>query len=380
MRALIDYRPALRERSGIGEYTHELARGLAASFDAATLDLALFSSSWKDRLEIHEPGFDRVRQIDRRWPVRVLNFAWHRAGWPAVERLTGERFDVVHSMTPLLIPSRDAAHVITIADLSFLTDPSWTRAEIRRDYPDLVHAHARRADAIVVMSEHVGAEVRRVIGVDKEHIFVVPAGAPDWTPRRAAPANGYVLFVGTLEPRKNVGVLLDAFEKLSEAGWAGRAGLAGLELVLAGKATDAARPWLDRIAHAPLAGKVRHLGYVDAADRRALYEGASVLVLPSLDEGFGLPVLEAMTLGVPVVASRRGSLPEVLGDAGQLVDAADTQGFAAAIDRVLRDTNFAAACAAKGIARSRQFRWDRAARQTYEAYQHAIAHRRCASA
>jgi len=377
VRALIDYRPALRERSGIGEYTHELARGLAASFDAATLDLAVFSSSWKDRLEIHEPGLDRARKIDRRWPVRVLNFAWHRAGWPSVETLTGERFDVVHSMTPLLIPSREAAQVITIADLSFLTDPAWARAEIRRDYPDLIHAHARRADAIVVMSDHVGAEVRRVIGADAKKVAVIPAGAPDWTPRAAAPANGYVLFVGTLEPRKNVGVLLDAYESLSRRS-AKREG--GPELVLAGKATDAAQPWLDRIARPPLAGKVRHLGYVQAADRRALYEGASVLVLPSLDEGFGLPVLEAMTLGVPVVASRRGSLPEVLGDAGQLVDATDTQGFAEAIDRVLADDGFAAACAARGIERSRQFRWDRAARQTYEVYQQAIAHRRCASA
>ena len=378
MRALIDYRPALRERSGIGEYTHELVRALSAlsaSVGAPALDLAVFSSSWKDRLEIREPGFERVRRIDRRWPVRVLNFAWHRTGWPPVETVAGERFDVVHSMTPLLIPSRSAAQVITIADLSFLTDSTWTRAEIRRDYADLIHAHAQRADAIVVMSEHVGAEVRRVLGVDAKKMAVIPAGAPAWTPRATAPdgpANGYVLFVGTLEPRKNVGVLLDAYERLTDRG--------APELVLAGKATDAARPWLDRIAHPPLAGHVRHLGYVDAADRRALYEGASVLVLPSLDEGFGLPVLEAMTLGVPVVASRRGSLPEVLGDAGQLVEPDDSHGLAGAIDRVLRDADFAASCASKGLARSRQYRWDRAAQQTCDLYERAIAHRRCASA
>jgi alpha-1,3-rhamnosyl/mannosyltransferase len=103
-----------------------------------------------------------------------------------------------------------------------------------------------------------------------------------------------------------------------------------------------------------------------------------VLVLPSLDEGFGLPVLEAMTLGVPVVASRRGSLPEVLGDAGQLVDADDTQGFADAIARVLNDRAFAAGCAARGVERARQFRWDHAAQQTLALYQRAIEHRRCA--
>ena len=158
--------------------------------------------------------------------MRVLNFAWHRVGSPDIETLTGETFDVVHSMTPLLVPSRTAAQVITIADLSFLSDPTWTRAEIRRDYPALVQTHAERADAILVMSAHVGAEVQRVLGVDAQKIAVVPAGAPPWTPRPAAPANGYVLFVGTLEPRKNVGVLLDAYERLA----AGRAGNAAARL------------------------------------------------------------------------------------------------------------------------------------------------------
>jgi len=382
VRALIDYRPALRERSGIGEYAHELVRGLAATIPPQSLDLSVFSSSWKDRLEIRDAGFERVTRIDRRWPVRILNFVWHRLGRPPIEVLSDATFDVVHSMTPLLIPSRHAAQVVTIADLSFLTDPTWTRAEIHRDYPDLIHRHARRADAIVVMSAHVGAEVQRVLGIDAAKIAVIPAGAPAWTPRPAPPANGYVLFVGTLEPRKNVGVLLDAFESLSRSAFALRAsaGQAVPDLLLAGKATDTARPWLERIAKPPLSGRVRHLGYVPAVDRRALYEGASVLVLPSLDEGFGLPVLEAMTLGVPVVASRRGSLPEVLGDAGQLVDAEDASAFADAITRVLGDRAFADTCAARGIERSKQFSWDRTARQTFEVYERAIAHRRCASA
>jgi len=161
VRALIDYRPALRERSGIGEYTHELVRALACGFSADALDLAVFSSSWKDRLEMTDPDLERVQRIDRRWPVRALNFAWHRLETPAIETLAGESFDVVHSMTPLLVPSQTAAQVITIADLSFLTEPAWTRAEIRRDYPALVRSHAGRADAVLVMSEHVGGEVRR---------------------------------------------------------------------------------------------------------------------------------------------------------------------------------------------------------------------------
>ena len=371
MRALIDYRPALRERTGIGEYTHELVRALAGGIAPSDLDISVFSSSWKDRLDIREAGFERVHQVDRRWPVRTLNAAWHRLEWPSVEVLTGEDFDVVQSMTPLLVPTRRAAQVITIADLSFLTDPSWTRAEVRRDYPALVHSHARRADAVVVMSRYVAGEVERVLKIDSERITVVEPGAPAWTPRPAPPAHGYVLFVGTLEPRKNVGVLLDAFERLAMR--------TRVELVMAGKSTPAAASWLERTRKPPLAGRVRHLGYIDAAQRRGLYEGASVLVLPSFDEGFGLPVLEAMTLGVPVVVSNRGSLPEVVGDAGAMVEPDDPQVLADAIERVLRDDAYAAACVSKGRARSREYRWDRAAERTYAVYQRAVA-RRCASA
>jgi glycosyltransferase involved in cell wall biosynthesis len=371
VRVLIDYRPALRERTGIGEYTHELVRSLTAEIPPSGLDLSVFSSSWKDRLNVSDAGLERVGRVDRRWPVRALNFAWHRLAWPPVEALAGRNFDVVHSMTPLLVPARSAARVITIADLSFLTDPSWTRAEVRRDYPALVHQSARRADAIVVMSHHVRAEVERVLNVAAGKISIVEPGAPPWTPRRTAPSGGYVLFVGTLEPRKNVGVLLDAFERLVPR--------TSAELVLAGKATAQSQEWLERIAKPPLAGRVRHLGYIDPAARRAIYEGAAVLVLPSLDEGFGLPVLEAMTLGVPVVTSNRGSLPEVVGDAGPIVDAADSAALADAIGHVLTDSAFAAACAAKGIERSRAYRWDRAAQRTYAVYERAIA-RRCASA
>jgi alpha-1,3-rhamnosyl/mannosyltransferase len=147
------------------------------------------------------------------------------------------------------------------------------------------------------------------------------------------------------------------------------------ELVLAGRDTPAARPWLDRIAHAPLADRVRYLGYVDSAKRRALYEGARLFVQPSFEEGFGIPVLEAMTAGVPVVAANRGSLPEVLGGAGLLIDPQEPGGLAAALARILNDDSFAAACVAKGIQRSQQFRWSETAESVYEVYQRAIEHR-----
>ena len=373
----IDYRPALRDRSGVGEYVYQLARALvavgASGAAPARVELTLFSSSWKDRLVVGA-DLDGAALVDRRIPVRLLNAAWHRLEWPPIETLAGGPFDVVHSPTPLLLPSRRAARVVTIHDLYFLDHPDQTAAEVRRDYPALTKRHAHRADRIIVPSRATAAHVARRLGVDAARISICAHGRPPWQPRAAAPGDGYLLFVGTLEPRKNIGGLLDAYERLI-------AGAPGVPpLLLAGRPTAAARGWLDRIGRPPLAGAVRHIGYVDPGRRREIYEGARLLVLPSFDEGFGLPALEAMTIGVPVVAADRGALPEVVGDAGLLVDPESPDAIASAIRRLLDDGGEAAACASKGIRRSLQFDWAATARGVLDAYRRAIEHRRCASA
>ena len=380
MRVLIDYRPALRERSGSGEYTHQLTKALltsaAAAGTARALAVTLFSSSWKDRLT-RTPELAGAAIVDRRVPVRLLNLAWHRLEWPPVEMLAGNTYDVVHSPHPLLMPARGAAQIITIHDLNFLTHPERTRAEVRRDYAPLARPHAHRADAILVPSAYTAGEVERLLGVARDRIAICPAGAPGWPPRPAAPKDGYVLFLGTLEPRKNIGGLLDAWEQLLAS--ATRDGLKAVpsrrvlpELVLAGRTTGDAAPWLERIGRPPLLGTVRHIGYVSDRDRRALYEGARVLVHPSFDEGFGMTVLEAMSLGVPVVASDRGSLPEVLGGAGLLVDPDRPADIADAIARVLGDEGLAESCAARGVARARAFRWAHTADRVIDAYHAAV--------
>jgi glycosyltransferase involved in cell wall biosynthesis len=377
VRVLIDYRPALRQRSGAGEYTHELVKALLAAhpFDRTTrgLELVLFSSSWKDRLAPPD-DLRGVSVVDRRVPVRLLNLAWHRLGWPPAETLAGGAFDLTHSSHPLLLPARDAAQVITIHDLNFLAHPERTSGEIRRDYVPLTLAHSRRADRILVPSHFTAAEVMRTLGVSPDRIAVCPPGAPDWAPRTAAPADGYLLYFGTLEPRKNVGALLDAYEHLlTGSTGAGRLPPGVIpDLILAGSATGAARPWLNRIAQPPFKGRVRHVGYVEPADRRDLYAGARVLVQPSFEEGFGLPVLEAMTLGVPVVAANRGALPEVLGDAGALVDPQRPADLADAIAALLGSASYAAECSRRGRSRAGLFRWDRTAATVYDTYLQAI--------
>ena len=371
VRVLMDYRPALRSRTGAGEFTHELASALlarTAGDPARAIELTLFSSSWKDRLAL-APELRGAAAIDRRIPVSALNLLWHRLEWPPAESLAGRPFDVVHSSHPLLMPSRQAAQVITIHDLDFLAHPERTQAEIRRDYPALVRRHAARADAIIVPSRFTAGEVARQLAVPPERMAICPPGAPAWSPRPHAPRHGYLLFFSTLEPRKNVGHLLDAYVRLLEDG------PPPPPLVLAGNARPEAAAWLARLAEPPLAGHVRHIGYVPAQEREALYAGATLLVMPSLDEGFGIPVLEAMAAGVPVVAANRGALPEVLDGAGVLVDPLDPADIAAGLRRVYADEATASACRDRGLARAGCFRWAETARTVYDAYVRAIARR-----
>ncbi len=360
----MDYRPALRQRTGAGEYVHRLAQALQARLAPADL-LTLFSSSWKDR---QPPAVVAgARQRDVRIPVSVLNLAWHRFGWPPAEWLAGP-MDIAHSMHPLLMPARRAAQFVTIHDLYFLDHPEQTAAEIRRDYAALAPGHARRAAGVIVPSEHTRQAIVQRLGVPDSRVTVVSPGAPDWAPGPTPAATGPILFVGTVEPRKNVPGLLRAYAALV------RQCPEAPPLVLAGR-TGAGVGDLTSVAGVNLTGRVQLLGYVSDARRETLYREASLLVMPSLDEGFGLPVLEAMTIGVPVVAARRGSLPEVLGGAGLLAEPDDAEGLASAMRQALQDEGTRARMAAAGRARAATYSWSAAASRLYEAYTAALAAR-----
>jgi glycosyltransferase involved in cell wall biosynthesis len=294
---------------------------------------------------------------------------WHRVEWPPVEWLAGEA-DVVHAAHPLLIPSARAARVVTVHDLFFLSHPERTAAEIRRDYAALAASHARRADAVIAVSQYTRRQVVERLGVDAGRVHVCSSGARAWARLGQAPnvpADGYVLFIGTLEPRKNLGVLLDAYERLAARG--GRVP----PLRIAGGTGPGASAWLDRIGRPPLDAVVSYVGYVADDAREALFAGARTLVLPSLDEGFGLPALEAMSAGIPVVASNAGAIPEVVGDAAVLFDPSDPDALAHALSRLATDEAWALDRAAAGLTRARAFTWDAAARALRRAYDDAVA-------
>ena len=178
MHLLVDYRPALTRRTGVGEYAHELAAALART-GRPDDRLTLFTSSWRDRPDPALRQWPGVEVVDCRVPVRLLNWAWHRRQWPPIEWLAGP-VDVAVSMHPLLLPARDALQVVTVYDLDFLRHPERTTAEIRRDYPALVRDHARRAALVVVISVDTARAVQSELLVPADRIVLCRPGLPGW--------------------------------------------------------------------------------------------------------------------------------------------------------------------------------------------------------
>src|SRR6185312_6883444 len=210
--------------------------------------------------------------------------------------------------------------------------------------------HACRADAVVVNSKHTGREVSERFGIGSDRITVCYPGRPDWSARLEPASDGPILFVGTAEPRKNLARLLEAYALLVARRTSAPA------LVIAGSVSIAGENLLATV-HERLKPRVTLTGYVTDEERQRLYREASMLVLPSLAEGFGITALEAMTVGVPVVASNRGALPEVVGDAGLLVDPESVSDLSNALERVLSDPGLRRSMSERGIQRARQFSW-----------------------
>ena len=373
----LDFRPALSRATGVGRYFQGLVEGLTRV--DREHEFVLFSSSWKER-PVSQTRPDNFRLVDRRVPVRVLNALWNRAEAPTFDWLAGARVDVAHSPTPLLLPARNAKHIVTICDLFFLDRPEATTAEIRRDYASLAASHAKRADAILAISETTAADVVSKLGVPDDRVFVVHAGLDERFRRgleTAASGNGagrrridladgpgrgdYLLTVATLEPRKNLVTLLEALARLRARGFDGKLRLAG------GPGVDAER--IERtIEELRLGDAVERLGYVSADALPALYRGARVSVMPSLWEGFGLPLLEAMASETPIVATDLPVHHEVAGDAALYAPVLEPDALADAIERAWNDASTREALITRGVERVKRFTWDASARRAMELY------------
>jgi glycosyltransferase involved in cell wall biosynthesis len=375
MRICLDYRSALSEGTGVGTYARNLLAALASGYPDDIF--TAFSASWRDRAP-SALAAQNVVVSDRRIPVRVLDRLWHRWGWPPVERFVG-RQDIAHSPYPMLLPARSARQVISVHDCYFLRAPEAVFGTVRRDYVPLARAAARQADAILAPSRSTAAEAMDLLEAEEEKIHIIPLGVDpvflepaaldSEVAQRIREQNDlgprYLLFVGRREARKNLETLLRAVAEIVASGTDLRLAIVGPD----------APGWEEVWSAAPETARqrTRLLPHVPTETLVYLYAGAAALVMPSLWEGFGFPALEAMAMGIPVVASRAGSLPEILGDAALLTDAQDASALAAACRQILQDEEVARDYARRGPSRARLYSWERTADLTHAVYRGLVS-------
>jgi glycosyltransferase involved in cell wall biosynthesis len=356
--------------AGISWYIFNLLRQLAEVETPHELSVYLGERRFKD-----ESGMLSLRYS--RWSTQnpLARIVWEQTILPW--ELQRTQVDLLHAMAfagPIL---SHVPMVVTIYDLSFLRFPEAFRPFNRWYLSQFTKLSARRARRLIAISESTRRDVVRYFGVPEDQVDVVYCGVDPWFRpleaeqqerfRRAyALPDKYILFLGTLEPRKNLDRLVSAYSH-----WC-RAESGVPPLVIAG-----ARGWyyqtvLDLVRTLGLEDMVVLLGYVPQQDLPSLYSSAQMFVYPSLFEGFGLPVLEAMAAGVPVITSNVSSLPEVAGDAGVLVDPTDVEGLAAAIGSLWRDPDRRRSLSSAGIEQASRFSWSDAAQKTMSVYERAM--------
>lgn len=376
LRVGINAMALLSPRTGIGQYIYYLGLEYLNMEDIVP---SFYYGTWKQQLRPQAvPNIDLVKSYIKKTIPWSYIIKKHLFQLPFSAGLLKHPVDVYHEPNYLAF-NFPGPSVITVHDLSWIrhpeTHPKQRLAAMDRYFPSSLE----RASAILTDCSFVKKELVETFRLDPERVTPVLLGvSPDFFPRAPAECNAfladhglvhgqYVLSVGTLEPRKNIPTLIDAYSMLP----------ADLQqrfpLVLVGM-----RGWLTSGLEArmkPLVerGVIKPLGYVADEMMPLIYSGAAAFVFPSLYEGFGLPPLEAMACGTPVISSRSSSLPEVVGDAGVLVDPLNVDGLAESLRRVLEDKAFAEVLAQQGVRRAAGFSWKKTAAETIAVYRRALA-------
>lgn len=369
IRVAIDVTSLIGERTGVGHVTAAFVDYLARRPDVALVAYAVTRNPIHAATTGLAPGLPlRITGI----PARALFTSWRTSPQPRIDRWTGP-VDVVHG-TNFVVPPTRAAAIVTVHDVAFLRDPHLVSAASRR-YAGLLRVAIARGATVHVFSDTVADEVRARCKVSADRVVRIYPGIAASARADAAPGDAdagriragaarYVLALGTVEPRKNLPRLVQAFDRVADHD-------AEVRLVVAGPDGWGAEAFASAVDATRHRAQITRLGYVDDDARRDLLAGASVLAYPSLDEGFGHPPLEAMLAGVPVVAARAGALPEVLGDAALLVDPTSVDALADALTAVLTDPGTATRLTTAGAARAARYSWARATDELVELYRRA---------
>jgi glycosyltransferase involved in cell wall biosynthesis len=372
----LDYTAAVHQSAGIGRYTREMVQALAV-LPAALIEfnycLFVAGAGKVAQPALPAPNFSwRPTRLTERWLARL----WYRLHLPLwIETWTGP-LDLFHAPDFVLPPVRpDTRTIVTIHDLSFVREPETVMPGMLPHLHKWVPHSVRRADHVIAVSEATRQDLIKLYQTPPEKISVLYHGVtPNFEPvtdpaKLAAVRQKYglgerpfVLSVGTIQPRKNYQRLIQALAKLNSP----------VALVIIGSKGWKYEDIFNEVARLDLAERVHFLGFVADADLAALYSAATLFVYPSLYEGFGLPVLEAMACGTPVVASNQSALPEVVGEAGLLVNPRDVEAMAAAIARLLTEPDLHRCLAEAGRARAANFTWANMALKLLDLYQKIV--------
>lgn len=324
--------------SGIGVYSRELLHGLAQAHPEARFE-------WHYRPHRFLEGWRAPKPANA-------------AARPLLERIRTGRARLFHGINQRLPAVRYPLRVATFHDL-FVFTAEYSTPEFRVRFQRLAREAAGRADLVLCVSRFTAAQVEEILHVPAERIRVAPHGVHLPASGEPAQREPLVLHVGAVQARKNLVRLVAAFERAAPPPW---------RLVLAGGNGYGAEQVHERIRRSPAAERIAATGWLPDEEIERLYRRASVFAFPSLDEGFGIPVLEAMAHGVPVLSSLRGALPEVCGEAALLVDPLREDGIAQALESLIRDDALRQQLRDAGLRRAAQFPWQRTVDETWKAY------------
>jgi glycosyltransferase involved in cell wall biosynthesis len=374
-RYTLDYTPAIQRHAGIGRYADELARALTALYPHD--DWQLFYVDPQNRTPT--PPLDRVarttlRQSNKRWRLSVLLNTYCRR---AMDQQIRAHNGLFHATDHVLPPLAHTRSVFTLHDLTALRFPT-THTQLNRRFLQLMLPRfLQTSDVVIADSRCTKQDALQFYRLAADRVHIVHLGVnARFKPIEAVSARSvrefyqlperFILAVGTIEPRKNLIVLLEAYREL-------RQHHSEVQLVIAGKRGWHSEPFFERLRALGLAEQVTLLGFVPDEDLPALYGLAEVFAFPSIYEGFGLPVLEAMACGTPVVCSNSSSLPEVAGEAGIQIAPDEVREWAQALERLSRDVGLRASLRERGLKQAARFTWEHTARQTYAIYQEVYA-------